>query len=180
MKDRAKTKEEELKPQVYEIGYLLVPATAEKEVSGKVEVIRKIIESAEGRIITQGDPTLRDLAYEMSTVVSNKKETYSSGYFGWIKFECGSSAVEKIRGELKKNIEIIRFVIAKTVLEDTLAVIEKTLVAEVEEKARMAIKEEEKMLELKNRQEKEERKEKTAKPISTEEIDETIEKLIIE
>ena len=36
------------------------------------------------------------------SLILNKKETYSSGYFGWIKFECDSGSVEKIRGELKK------------------------------------------------------------------------------
>ena len=178
------TEEKEIKQQVYEVGYLLVPTIAEGSVSEKVGTIRKIIESAPGRIIIQGDPVLRDLAYEMSIVVSNKKETYGSGYFGWIKFEGDSSQVEKINGELKKDVKIIRFIIIKTLPENTLAIIEKTLADEAEEKVRATIKEEGKMLELKNKERKEvemmKEKEKAAKPISKEEIDETIDKLIAE
>lgn len=185
MKSKIEAKEEkEIKPQVYEVGYLLVPTITEEGVSEKVDAIRKIIGLVEGRIIAQGDPVLRDFAYEMSIVVSNKKETYGSGYFGWIKFEGDSAQVKKINDKLKKNVEIIRFIIIKTLEEDTLAIIEKTLVSEAEEKTRAAIKEEGKMLELKNKERKEEEmkkeKEKAAKPTSKEEIDETIDKLIAE
>ena len=185
MKSKTEAKEEkEIKPQVYEVGYLLVSTIAEGDISGKVDAFRKIIESVNGRIIAQGDPVLRDLAYEMSIVVSNKKEIYSTGYFGWIKFEGDSAQVKKINDELKKNTDIIRFITIKTVPEDTFAMIEKTLTAEADEISRAATKEKEKVLELKNKERKEKEtmreKEKAAEPISKEEIDETIDKLIAE
>ncbi len=185
MKDKTEAKEEkETKQQVYEVGYLLVPTITEEGISEKVDVIRKNIESVKGQIVAQGDPVLRDLAYEMSIVVSNKKEIHGSGYFGWIKFEGDSAQVEKIDDKLKKDVEIIRFIIVKTLEEDTLAIIEKALAAEAEEISRAAIKEKEKVLELKNKERKEKEtmkeKEKAAEPISKEEIDETIDKLIAE
>ena len=185
MKSKTEAKEEkEIKSQIYEVGYLLVPTIAEGNVSEKVDTIRKIIESVMGRIITQGNPVLRDLAYEMSIVVSNKKEIHGTGYFGWIKFEGDSAQVEKINNKLKKDTEIIRFIVIKTLEEDTLAIIKKTLASEAEEISRAAIKEEGKMLELKNKERKEKEmikeKEKAAEPISKEEIDETIDKLIAE
>ncbi len=185
MKDKTEAKEEkEIKLQVYEIGYLLVSTIAEGDVSEKVDVIRKEIESVKGQIVAQGDPVLRDLAYEMSIVVSNKKEIHGSGYFGWIKFEGDCAQVKKINDKLEKNTDIIRFIVIKTVSEDTFAIIEKTLASEAEEISRAAIKEKEKVLELKNKERKEKEtmkeKEKAAEPISKEEIDETIDKLIAE
>ncbi len=184
MKSKVEVEEKEAKSNVYEIGYLLVPTMTEKTVSEKVEAFHKILEKAKGSIIAEGKPVLQDLAYEMSIIVSNKKEIHNAGYFGWIKFEGDSTQVEKIEKELKKDVEIIRFILIKTVLEDTLAIIEKTLASEAEQKTRAAIKEEEKVLESKNKQRREEErakeKEKAAEPASKEEIDETIDKLIAE
>ncbi len=175
---------EEIKSQVYEVGFLLVPTITEGEVSKKTETIRKKIIDMGGKIVAEGSPVLRDLAYEMSIIVSNKREIYGSGYFGWIKFEGDSAQTQKIDDELKKDVEIIRFILIKTVLEDIFAEIEKILNTEAEEKKREVIKEEEKVLELKNKQAKKEREEKEkakiVEPISKEEIDETIDKLIAE
>lgn len=184
MKSKVEVEEKEAKSNVYEIGYLLVPTMSEKGVSEKSEAFRKMIELTKGSIIAEGKPVLQDLAYEMSIIVSNKKEIHNSGYFGWIKFEANSTQVEKIEKDLKEDVEIIRFILIKTVLEDTLSIIEKTLASEIETKARAAIKEEEKVLESKNKQRREEEKakekKKAAEPISKEEIDETIDKLIAE
>ena len=109
---------------------------------------------------------------------------HGSGYFGWIKFEGDCAQVKKINDKLEKNTDIIRFIVIKTVSEDTFAIIEKTLASEAEEISRAAIKEKEKVLELKNKERKEKEtmkeKEKAAEPISKEEIDETIDKLIAE
>ncbi len=179
MKTKTEAKEDEVRTRIYEVGYLLTPAIIEEEVTGKVDEIRKIIESNKGRIISEGNPKLRDLAYEISKIISNKKETYKSGYFGWIKFEGDREQIKKINIELKKDTEIIRFVLTKTVLEDTLAIIEKTLAIEAEEKARTIVKEEDKVVKFKDRGNKR-KKEEGIKSISKEEIDETIEKLIIE
>lgn len=177
---KSKTEEDkvdESKARVYEVGYLLVPTIANEEVSDKVGSIRKVIESAGCKILDEGGPTLHDLAYEMSIIVSNKKETYNSGYFGWIKFEDSAVSIETIQDKLKKDAEIIRFIAIKTVREDTLAVIEKVLAAESEEKIKVATKEKEKMVESRREVVK---KKEIVKPASKEEIDETIEKLIIE
>jgi small subunit ribosomal protein S6 len=184
MKSKGDEEVKETKTNVYEVGYLLVPTVLESNVSTKVDAFRKVIELGGGRIIAEGGPVLQDLAYEMSIIVSNKKEIHSSGYFGWIKFEGNSDQIKKINSFFKKDSEVIRFVITKTILEDSLAIINKILAAEVETKARVAIKEEEKVLELKNKHRKEENtkkaKERPMEAISTEELDETIDKLIAE
>jgi len=177
MKKKTEVEDKEAKPQIYEIGYLLVPTIAEDDVSKKVEEFRKTVESIKGRIIAEGKPMLKDLAYEMSIVVSNKKETYGSAYFGWIKFEGDANQIDVVNDDFKKDDEIIRFIITKTILEDSYSIIEKIIASESEQKNRVVVKEkeEEKTIDLKKK-----KKEEEGGTSLEEGIDETIEKLIVE
>ena len=176
MENKIKENDDDPRFQIYETGYLLVPAIAKEEIQDKAESIRNIIKSAGGEIVAEGDPVLRDLEYEMSVIVSNKKEVYNSGYFGWVKFKGNPASIGSIQAELKKDTEIIRFIVVKTVLKDTLAEIKKILAAESEEKIKAAVKEKEKVVKLQDKKEVS----KPISPASEEEIDKTIEKLIIE
>lgn len=177
MKKKTEVEDKEVKPQIYEIGYLLVPTTAEDDVSKKVEAFRKTIESIKGKIIAEGNPVLKDLAYEMSIVVSNKKEKYGSGYFGWIKFEGDANQIDVVHDDFTKDDGVIRFIITKTVLEDSYSVIEKIIAAENEQKNRAAIKDKE---EEKASDSKKQKKDDEDDLFSEEGIDETIDKLIVE
>jgi len=179
MKKKTEVEDKEVKPQIYEIGYLLVPTTAEDDISKKVEAFRKTVESIKGRIIAEGKPVLKDLAYEMSIVVSNKKETYGSGYFGWIKFEGDTNQINVVNDDFKKDDEIIRFIIIKTVLEDSYSIIEKIIAVENEQKNRAAVKDKEKD-EEKSSDSKKPKKGGENEIFSEEGIDETIDKLIAE
>jgi len=183
---KEKEKEDDLKTQIYEVSYLFVPILTQEDVSNKKELLHKIIESAGGKILTEGEPVLRDLAYNMTVTVANKKEIYSTGYFGWVKFEGNSSMIKVIHTNFKENTEIIRFLITKTVAEDTLLKIKKLLAFEKEEEAKNAIQEKEKMIELKRNS----KSNQTPSPVQTtptptptisrEEMDEKIDQLIVE
>ncbi|MCK5096313.1 MAG: 30S ribosomal protein S6 [Candidatus Pacebacteria bacterium] len=167
------TQDNDFEPRVYEVSYLIVPSVAQEKLSEKAVAIRGVIESAGGKVIVEGEPKHLDLAYEMSKVIANKRTLYKTGYFGWIKFESDPAATEKMHAALEKDSELIRFMLIKTVKDDTLTPIEDILSAEVEDKARLT-------------REKEEVKKKTvikkeeSAPISKEEIDEKIDKLIVD
>lgn len=111
---------EDFEPRVYEIGYHIIPTVAEDNLASVVDEIRESIKSLQGVIISEGNPQQMELSYSMGHVVSNKKTICSSAYFGWIKFEGNPENVIKIKDALDKNENVLRFIIIKTVKEDTL------------------------------------------------------------
>ena len=106
---------------VYEVGYLLVPTIAEENVGGEVTDLKDMISANGANFIADEYPKMMELAYEMSRAIANKKQKFSTGYFGWVKFETSSSDIELIKAKLDKNEKIIRFLVLKTVRESTLA-----------------------------------------------------------
>ncbi|MCA9352460.1 hypothetical protein KC866_03690, partial [Patescibacteria group bacterium] len=65
-------------------------------------------------------PQLIDLAYDMSTMINNKKHTYSQAYFGWIKFDITPDLVETLTEKVEGLESIIRMIMIKTERENTL------------------------------------------------------------
>lgn len=185
--------------RIYEIGYLIVPTASEEQVPKLVEKIHKIVEGASGKVISKGSPKLVDLAYPMSAVVSNKKHTYEQGYFGWVKFDADPALTIKLKDSLDKNYDVLRYIVIKTVAEDTMAV-RKPSNNKVEYKKKTNKKEapvktdipfeiskknDSKKEEVGNKykpeiDKKEKEETKNKKELSSKEIDETIEKLIID
>ena len=109
---------------VYELGYHLLPTIAEADVPAKVEEIKKFLESFGAEFISEEEPKLINLAYTMIVPRGGHNDKYDTAYFGWIKFEVEKSKVPEIQKELKLNQDILRFILFKTVKEDTRANIE--------------------------------------------------------
>ena len=173
MKNEVETQDSDFEPRVYEVSYLIVPGVAQENLPEKISTLRGVVESAGGKLLDEGDPKYQDLAYDMVTTVANKKVVHKAGYFGWLKFEIDPTLVKKIEEKLETDTELIRFLIIKTVKENTLAPIEAVFASEKEDKAR---KEREKMKPIPPK----EKREVIENPASKEEIDETIEKLIVD
>lgn len=175
MKNEVETRDSDFEPRVYEISYLIVPSVVQEKLQDKVAVIRALIEGENGRIIAEGEPKYRDLAYSMATIVANKRFVHENGYFGWIKFEIDPATTKKIHAALQKNQDIIRFMLITTMREDTLAPVEAAMTAEIEERFR---KEHEKDMAAKQEATANANTDVPAVTVSKEEIDETIDKLI--
>ena len=62
---------------------------------------------------------MRELAYEMTRVVNNINVRFNEGYFGWIKFELDGDKVKDLEKGLKLDEEVIRYLVVKTVRENT-------------------------------------------------------------
>jgi ribosomal protein S6 len=62
-----------------------------------------------------------ELAYEMSRSILNKKQKFSYGYFGWVKFDCDTEQANIIKESLDKNEKLIRYLMIKTVRENTMS-----------------------------------------------------------
>ncbi len=107
--------------RIYELGYLFVPSIAEESVAGEATALKDLILSFGALPISEEYPKLINLAYEMETVVNNKKEHFETGYFGWFKFELDPEKVSSLEAKLKLSPKLIRFLLVKTVRENTMA-----------------------------------------------------------
>ncbi len=106
--------------KIYELGYLLVPSIAEENVAKEVETIKSILAKYEAEVITEDFPKLRPLAYAMVKATGSERHKFDKAYFGWVKFEVEGDTAPQIKNELDKNTSVLRFMIVKTVRENTM------------------------------------------------------------
>lgn len=146
--------------RVYEVGYLLVPTLSEEEVPAVYGNIKELVSSFGGEMIADEMPRMMPLAYKMVKVVANVRNKFDSAYFGWVKFNMDSDKVVEMKKKLDLDPKIIRFLVLKTVKENTIAA-KRFVRGSVDKKPRAA----------KNENEE-------AAPINKEEIDKEIDALI--
>jgi len=104
----------------YEIGYLIGSSVPEEKIPTEAEAITKIITSAGATVIADEAPHRMKLAYEMRKKnVSGSYEKYNEAYFGWVKFEVGSDAIEAIKKSVEVYPSVLRMLLTATVRENT-------------------------------------------------------------
>lgn len=150
------------KASVYEVGYHIVPAVSPENLPKEVDAIKAILEKQGATIISEEFPKLRALSYQMVKAIGQARNKYDTAYFGWIKFEAPSESVVEIDKAVKAMDHVLRYLLIKTVRENTLYGAK--LLAEEK-------KEEEKASEAKE--------EKATKGASDEDLDKSIDKLVI-
>jgi len=112
---------EEGNSRVYEIGYLLVPTIPEENVPVVFGNLKELISSLGGIAISDDMPKMIPLAYSMVKVVANVRNKFNTAYFGWVKFTMDSDKVLELKKKLDFDPDFIRFLILKTVKENTIA-----------------------------------------------------------
>jgi ribosomal protein S6 len=105
---------------VYEVGFHILPNISDEELQAAVSKIRDTITANDGVIFADEFPRMKDLAYEIKKRVETKYLNFNKAFFGWMKFEALSSAVNKIKEQLDSNKSVLRFIIVKTVKENTM------------------------------------------------------------
>lgn len=105
--------------RVYEVSFIFDNKIDENKALEKANAIKQSIASFGGSFISEEVPYMRELAYEMIRVVNNVNIRFNEGYFGWIKFEMNASEVKKLESLLKLDEEVVRFLVVKTVRENT-------------------------------------------------------------
>jgi ribosomal protein S6 len=111
---------EQAENRIYELGFHVVSSIPEEKLPAEVTIIKDLLESNGAVIISEEFPKLRALSYTMTKVVGPKHLKFDTAYFGWVKFEMNPDAVSKIKNSLERNDNIIRFLIVKTVRENTM------------------------------------------------------------
>lgn len=107
--------------QVYELGYLLVPTLTEENFPIVYNGLKDLVSSFGGEYISDEMPKMIPLAYSMLKVVSNVRSKFNTAYFGWIKFYMDKEKVGELKKKLDFDANVIRFLILKTVKENTVA-----------------------------------------------------------
>lgn len=108
-------------PQLYEVGYHLVPTIAEDELNTKLGEIRTAIDQAEGTVVSEGSPTRLSLAYTIVKPVGGKRLKYDTSHFGWIRFEAPSSGLPTFEQTLTSLEGMLRFLIITVPKEEVVA-----------------------------------------------------------
>lgn len=106
--------------KIYELGYILVSSLPDEKITEEVESIKTLLVKNGAEIVSGEDPILIDLAYPMVKVVSTQRQKYSRGYFGWVKFETEGDTLAEIKKALDLSSTMLRYMIVKTVRENTL------------------------------------------------------------
>jgi ribosomal protein S6 len=151
--------------KIYEIGYHVISSVAEENIPAEVEKIKAVLKKEKAEIISEENPKLRPLAYKIKKAVGGQYKTFDKAYFGWVKFVLPEGAdIAKIEKAMKGSETILRYLIVKTIRENTMYSPKITVFSDKEAKIKpMAVKEV-----------------KEVKPASIEEIDKSIDELVSE
>ena len=103
------------------MGYLLVPTIPEADVPVQYGNLKELVASLKGVVISDEMPKMISLAYLMVKTVANARHKFKTAYFGWIKFTMATDAVLELKKKLDLDPNFIRFLILKTVKENTIA-----------------------------------------------------------
>jgi ribosomal protein S6 len=113
--------EKESGASIYEVGYIMVPTIAEENLATEVGDFKDALLKKGAIFISDEHPKMLELAYEMSRSINNKKQKFSYGYFGWVKFECTTTQARVIKDMLDKDEKLVRYLFVKTVRENTMS-----------------------------------------------------------
>lgn len=106
--------------RIYEVGYLIVPSVSEADLPREVMTLKDVLEKERVGIIAEEFPKFRALAYPMQKRAEGALKSHANAYFGWVKFEGKPLRVRSIEQEFKRNEKLLRFILVKTVREQTL------------------------------------------------------------
>lgn len=107
--------------RVYELGYLLVPTIPETDLPVIYGNLKELVSSLGGVAISDEMPKMIPLAYAMLKVIANVRNKFKTAYFGWVKFTMDSDKILELKKKLDLDPNLIRFLILKTVKENTIA-----------------------------------------------------------
>ena len=114
---QSNTHDEKIK--VYEVGFVLLSSIPQEKVAGEFDSLKGIVTKAGAEMIAEEAPELRALAYTMVKKIHGANVRFNEGYFGWVKFELPSNAIEGVKKSLDAVDNILRYLLITTVKENT-------------------------------------------------------------
>jgi len=95
----------------YEVGFHVVPTVAETDVPAVTARLRSHLEGAGATIVSEEAPKKIKFAYRIERAVTGKREKFTEGYFGSIKFEALRNIVPALEAMLRADTDILRSLI---------------------------------------------------------------------
>jgi ribosomal protein S6 len=87
----------------------------------EVEKIKAYLAKEKAIIISEEAPKLRPLAYSIKKAFGGTYKTFDKAYFGFIKFGLGEEGdIKNIDLSMKNNESVLRYLVIKTVRENTM------------------------------------------------------------
>jgi len=152
--------------KIYEVGYHVLSSVSEENILSEVEKIKAYLAKEKAIIISEEAPKLRPLAYSIKKAFGGTYKVFDKAYFGFIKFELGEDGdVRNIDLGMKNNESVLRYLVIKTVRENTMYSPKITVYSDKDAKIKTF---------------KVEKTDKDEKPASIEEIDKSIDALVSE
>lgn len=99
-------------PRLYEISYLLASTLREEDAIRIIDGLKERMAGG-GSVTDEGKPKSIQLAYTIEKRFSNKKHTYETALFGWVRGKLTPEGAEAAKAYLEKEDEVIRFLIVK-------------------------------------------------------------------
>ncbi len=106
--------------KVYELAVLLLPSLSPADVEKQIASFTNEFTSRGGELISSEAPVMINLAYPMVKVVHTNRQKCQEAYFGWMKFEIETEAINEIKKVLDGSEIMLRYLLVKTVRENTL------------------------------------------------------------
>jgi len=111
--------DQQLENRVYELGFHFISTIAEDEVAVQFSHLKSLVEKRGGQFMAEEMPKFKNLAYPISKTEKAQKKNYLSSYFGWVKFQINPEEIIPLEKEIKAFPTILRFLLIKTVEENT-------------------------------------------------------------
>ena len=121
MSDKDLDLEDNADSRIYEVGYLLMPTIEEGGIPAVYGNLKELVLSLSGQVISDEIPRVRELAYTLGKDVQNVRNKFDTAYFGWTKFEMEPEKVLELKKKLDLDSNFLRFLIIKTIKENTVA-----------------------------------------------------------
>lgn len=112
---------DERAPQVYELGYHVVPTVPESDVPAETAKVKEVLSSHGASVIAEEAPRLVDLSYRMEKRRGGTIDKFTSAHFGWVKFDVSGSEAKGILAGVERVPSVLRALLIRTVRESTLA-----------------------------------------------------------
>ncbi len=107
--------------RIYEVGYHLISSIAEENIPAEAAKIAAVLAKEKAIVIAEEAPKLRPLAYAIKKAFGGLYKTFDTAYFGFVKFELPEAGdIAAIDAALKGNENVLRYLIVKTVRENTM------------------------------------------------------------
>jgi ribosomal protein S6 len=105
-------------PVAYELAFHVLPTVAEGEVEKVSEALKQRIVATGGQIFDHEAPQRFDLAYDIVKYLEGRNRSFSSAYFGWMRFQLDPAAIGALTEEVAVQKELLRYLLIRLTREE--------------------------------------------------------------